>query len=162
MRRHALTAVAALVALAAAAPAASAATGGPQTIIMNWSTPYVTSAPWTGTGAGSFSASGPSINDTGPLSVAFHLGAVPSAAVETLGSDRTLSDASGNTITLHCNEIAFDFTNPAAIPITGNCTVISAAGAFAGLHGQGTLTGTGDTSGPTTAFLSEVLTLSTP
>jgi hypothetical protein len=162
MRRHVITALAASAVLAVAAPVAAAATAGSETITMNWSTPYVTGAPWTTNGTGSFSASsasGPS--DTGTLSVASHLGGVSSPSLLNLHSDRTLSDASGNTITLRCNEIAFNFTNAAAIPVTGNCTVIAATGAFSGLHGEGALTGTGDTTGPNAALLSEVLTLST-
>jgi hypothetical protein len=132
---------------------------------MNWQTPYVNNAPWVGTGSGTFSASGSSINDSGSLSVPFHLGGTPSHSnsAQSVHSDRTLTGTHGK-ITLHCNEIAHKFanTNPAAIPLTGNCTVIGDSGAYAGLVGQGTLTGSADLSGPTTAFLTEVLQLSTP
>lgn len=160
MRSHAFTALAASVVIGVAEPAAAAATAGPETITMDWSTPYVTSAPWTTNGTGSFSAAGPFV-DAGALAVASHLGGVRSPSLLNPHSDRTLTDANGNTITLRCNEIAFSFTNQAAVPLTGNCTVIGATGAFSGLHGQGALTGTGDTLGPTNAVLSEVLTLST-
>lgn len=160
-RNHALTLLAVSVAFGVSAPAAAAGAAPSATITMNWQTPYVNSAPYEGTGSGTFSASGSSINDSGPVSVPFHLGAAPSPSGLSVHSDRTLTGTLG-TITLHCNEIAHDFTNPAAVPLTGNCTVIGGSGAYTGLHGHGTLTGSADTSGPTTAFLTEVLQLSTP
>jgi len=164
-RNHALTLLAVSVAFGVSAPAVAAAASAPETITMNWQTPYVNSAPWVGTGSGAFSASGPTINDAGSLAVAFHLGgaASPTSAAENLHSDRTLTGTLG-TITLRCNEIAHKFanTNPAAIPLTGNCTVIGGSGVYAGLLGHGAVTGTTDLSGPTTAFLSDAVYLKTP
>jgi hypothetical protein len=160
-RNHALTLLAVSVAFGVSAPVAAAGAAPAETITMNWQTPYVTSAPYVGTGTGTFSASGPSINDSGSLTVPFNLGASPSPSVLSIHSDRTLTGTLG-TITLHCNEIAHNFTNPAAVPLTGNCTVTGGSGAYAGLHGHGTMTGSGDTSDPTTAFVTEALQLSTP
>jgi hypothetical protein len=138
---------------------------------MNWQTPYVTGPPWdgsslsgvsaTGVPLSYFSAAGTSVNDSGSLSVAFHLGSSASQAgsILTQSSKRTLTGQLG-TISLHCNEITHNTAaNP--VPITGHCTVISGTGAYTGLHGQGEITGTADLSGPTTAIISETLNLHT-
>ncbi len=164
-RSGGLGVVAALIALAAPVAGATATTSGPpETITMNWSTLYVNSAPWIGTSlAGTWSAAGP-INDSGTIPpFTFHLGGAgsPTSSDESVHGVRTLADGSGNTITLNCNEAAHKFanTNPAAIPLTGSCTVIAGSGAYSGLLAHGALTGTTDLSGPTTAFLSEAVDL---
>jgi hypothetical protein len=162
-----LTAVTGFIAMALPVAAATATTPAPETITMNWSTLYVNSAPWIGTSfAGTWSAAGP-ITDSGTIPpFTFHLGGAgsPTSSDESVHSVRTLADGSGNTITLDCNEAAHKFanTNPAAIPLTGNCTVIGGSGVYDGLLGHGALTGTTDLSGPTTAFLSEAVYLKTP
>lgn len=159
-RKPALTLLAMSAALAASAPAAMAEPTPTDAITMNWTTPYVSSAPWDGVGSGGFSASGASVNDAGPLSVAFHLGAAASqTGARTVSSERTLTGLLG-TVTLRCNEITNHPTaNP--VPITGQCVVISGTGAYAALHGQGEIMGTADLSGPTTAVFSELLELGT-
>jgi len=159
-RSRALTLLALSAAFGVSAPVAAAGATPSETITMNWQTPYVNSAPYAGTGSGTFSALGSSINDSGSLSVPFHLGGAPSP-IANLHSDRTLIGQDG-TIALRCNEIVHNFTNPAASPLTGNCTVIGGSGAYAGLQGHGTMTGSVDTSGPTTAVFTEVLQLSGP
>ena len=160
--KPALTLLALSAALGVSAPAATADTTPTHAITMNWHTPYVSSAPWDGSGSGTFSASGAPVNDAGSLSVAFHLGAAasPTGSTETLSSERTLTGLLG-TVTLKCNETAHNLAAANPVPVTGRCTVISGTGAYTALHGQGEITGTADLSGPTTAVLSELLELRT-
>jgi hypothetical protein len=92
------------------------------------------------------------------MAVSYHLGAVPSPSVGVLHTKRTLIGQLG-TITLRCNQLASDFSNPAAVPNSGHCTVIDATGAYAGIHGEGTITGVGDLAA-SPATLTDTLVLS--
>jgi len=155
------TLLAALVVLGVSAPAAAAAAPPSETVTMTWTAPYVVSAPYATVGSGIFTASGP-INASGSLSVGLHLGAAvnPGTSVLNAHGDRILTDASGYTVTLRCNESPHKFgnANPAAIPLTGNCTVISGTGPYAGLHAQGQIVSPSyfDSTGPE-AFVKEVV-----
>ena len=129
-----------LALLGAFAPAAVAAPATSEAITFNWQIDsFPSHAPYDGTASGSFSASG-TFTDSGSMSVAYHLGAVASPTVGVLHTERTLIGEAG-TITLRCNQLATDFSNPAAVPNSGNCTVIEGTGAYAGLHGEGKITG---------------------
>ena len=152
--------VASIGALAIVVGAGGAAASTSESISSNWQVASVpASAPYVSTGTGTFSASGV-FADAGALSLSLHFAAVPSPTVGVLHSDRTLTGQFG-TITLRCNQIASDFSNPTAVPNTGNCTVIDGTGAYSGLHGHGTITGAGNLA--TLPFvLSDVLQLSIP
>jgi hypothetical protein len=162
-RKPALILLAVSAALGAFAPAAIADTTPTDAITMNWLAPYVSSAPWNGSGeSGTFLASGASINDGGSFSVAFHVGAAVSqtGSTETLSSERTLTGLIG-TVTLKCDEIGHNVGTVNLVSVAGRCTVITGTGAYRGLHGQGEITGTADFSEATAAALSEVLELRT-
>src|SRR5579859_7097847 len=85
------------VAFGVSAPVAPAATAPSETITMTWQTLYVNGAPWVGTGSGTFSASGSSINDSGLLLVPFRLGGSgsPTNSAQSVHSDRTLTGTLG-------------------------------------------------------------------
>lgn len=149
-----------VTALAISAQAGAAAASTKETITSSWQVESIpATAPYVATGTGTFSASGV-FTDVGVMSLALHFSAVPSPAVGVLHSDRTLTGEFG-TITLRCNQIASDFSNPAVVPNTGNCTVIDGTGSYSALHGHGTLTGVGNLAG-LPFVLSDVLQLSIP
>jgi hypothetical protein len=152
------TLICTILALGVLAPAAAAAPPTSETISFAWQIDsFPSHAPYEGTATGSFSASG-SFTDSGTMAVSYHLGAVPSPSVGVLHTKRTLIGQLG-TITLRCNQLASDFSNPAAVPNSGHCTVIDATGAYAGIHGEGTITGVGDLAA-SPATLTDTLVLS--
>ena len=113
-----------------------------------------------GTFSGRFSAAG-TVSDNGTLSAQTLLGAVRSPVAATQQTVRTLSGANG-TLTLRCNERfsppGQDTTNPNGVHLAGSCVVLDATGAYAGLRGSGSLTGT-TTFGDTAITIQDTLVL---
>ena len=145
MKRH-ISWLAILGALAFVAPA-NADAASSETITTTLTFPYdqlPTTPPLVGTFSGTFSASG-TVSDTGTVTAQALLGAVPSQGMATQQTVRTLSGANG-TLTLRCNERfsppGQDTTNPNGVHLAGSCVVLDATGAYAGLRGSGSLTGT--------------------
>lgn len=106
-------------------------------------------------GGGTFSAAG-AIADAGAVGVIAHYSAVPSPSVGILHTDLTLSGA-GGTLVLRCEQHASDFTNPAAVPDTGTCAILSGSGVYSGLRGSATVVGSADLTGAEPA-VSETIT----
>jgi hypothetical protein len=162
-RGRALTAVmlaVAAAALGALAPVASAQPPGSATITTTFaltSAPGTGGNPVTGEAAGTFSSSG-AISDNGTVELQLTFGALPAPSTGVLQSLRTLTGQHG-TITLRCTQIGRDFSDPADVPNQGSCAVIGGTGAYADVHGHGTLTGTADLTG--TPTITDVLDLST-
>lgn len=142
MKRH-IPWLAILGALVFVAPA-GARPSGSETITTTLVFPYTqlpNTAPYVGTFGGTFSASSP-FSDTGTVSAQTLLGAVPSRGMATQQTVRTLSGSNG-TLTLRCNERFSPPNQPtASVALAGSCVVLNATGAYAGLHGSGSLTGT--------------------
>jgi hypothetical protein len=150
----------AAVALGVLAPVASAQPPGSATITTTFvltSAPGTGGNPVTGEAAGTFSSSG-AINDNGTVELQLTFGALPAPSTGVLQSLRTLTGQHG-TITLRCTQIGRDFSDPADVPNQGSCAVVGGTGAYADLHGHGTLTGTADLTG--TPTITDVLDLST-
>ena len=126
------------------AGAANARPSGSETITTTLLFPsFPGTAPFVGTYSGTFSASG-TVSDTGTVSAQARFGAVPSPATGVLQTVRTLSGGNG-TLTLRCNQRIFP-PNQATTVVSnaGSCAVLEATGAYAGLRGSGSLTGTTD------------------
>ena len=110
-----------------------------ETITSTWAAgPAPTAPPYRGTGSGTFTAAG-AVNDSGHISIQGQDAAVPSPILGILHADETLSSADG-TLDLRCTETATDFSDLTALPESGVCAIIAGTGAYAGLHGQGTVT----------------------
>jgi hypothetical protein len=139
-----------------AAPDAHASGLSTETIAMTWirsgtgQTP-----PFTGTGAGTFTAAGP-VTDAGTLTLTGQDVGVASPVAAAAWTDRTLASPNG-TLHLRCFERATDFSNLAAIPFTGSCTITGATGAYASLHGHGNFTQAIEDADTSTAFETLVL-----
>jgi hypothetical protein len=130
--------VAGVVALAAglATATADAQASSPETFTTTISIPEFASAPpYVMTYAGTFSASG-TVADSGSVSTKFHFDAVAAPSVGVAETTQTLSGAEG-TVVLRCSQISK--TDPLAS--TGSCAILSATGAYAGMHGAAKLTG---------------------
>jgi hypothetical protein len=110
------------------------------TLTVSFELPLAMAQPYVSSADGTFSASG-ALNDAGAAHVLAHFAAVPSPTVGILQSRVTLEGQAG-TIDLRCNQRADDFSDPTAVPDTGNCTVVKAGGGYAGLHGTGKVEGT--------------------
>ena len=141
MRLHRSVSILAASVSAAAiiAPAASAAGPSTQTIAMNWIRSGTgPTPPFIGTGTGTYSAAGP-VADFGTLTLVGQDVAVSSPVRGAARTDRILASSNG-TLHLRCFEQTTDFSNLAAIPFTGSCSIVSATGAYTGLHGHGDFT----------------------
>jgi hypothetical protein len=123
---------------------ANARPSGSETIKTSLFFPSFPSAPpFVGTYSGTFSASG-TVSDTGTVSAQVLFGAVPSPAIGVLQTVRTLSGGRG-TLTLRCNQRTFPPNQSTTVVANaGSCVVLNATGAYAGLRGSGSLTGTTD------------------
>ena len=132
---------AAVAAAAMLAPATARATPSSETIHMTWLRSGTTSsAPFRGTGAGTFAASG-AVNDSGTVSVTGQDTSVPSPVVAVAWLDEVLTSADG-TLDLRCPAISKGpFTDPSHLPITGSCTITAGTGVYSRLHGHGDFTG---------------------
>lgn len=126
------------------AGAASARPLGSETISSTLFFPsFPNAAPFVGIYSGTFSASG-TVADTGTVSAQARFGAVPSPAVGVLQTVRTLTGGDG-TLTLRCNQRIFPPNqSTTVVSNTGSCVILGATGAYAGLRGSGSLTGTTD------------------
>jgi hypothetical protein len=140
------------------AAAASARPAGTETITTTLLFPtFPSSAPFVGTYSGTFSASG-TTSDTGTVTAQTLFGAVPSPVIGVLQTIRTLSGSNG-TLTLRCNQRTFPPNqSTTVVSNTGSCAVLDATGAYAGLRGSGSLTGTTDF-GATPLTVHDVLVL---
>lgn len=156
MKRH-IAWVAILGSLALAAPA-GARPSGSETITTTLLFPsFPTTPPLRETYTGTFSASG-TVSDTGTVTDQAQFGAVPSRGMGVLQQVRTLSGSSG-TLTLRCNERFSPPNQPlTVVSDAGSCVVHGATGAYAGLRGSGSLTGTTDF-GATPVTIEDTLTL---
>jgi hypothetical protein len=153
------TSVLAALALATiAAPHAARAALSTETITMNWTrsgTPPT--PPYTGTGDGTFSAVGGPVTTSGSLAIHGQDVAVASPVLAAARTDRFLTSSPQDTLELRCFEQATDFSNPAAIPFTGSCTIVAGTGIYSSLHGHGNFaTAVVD---PSTGQVSETLVL---
>lgn len=98
------------------------------------------SAPFRGTGAGTFTASGP-VDASGTVSVTGQDTSVASPVVAVAWLDEVLKSPDGR-LELRCPSITKGpFTDPSHIPVSGSCTITSGTGTYAGLHGHGDFTG---------------------
>ena len=157
-----LVAVAGVLALVPGAARAARASGS-ETITTTLVFPYTqlpnNSGP-AGTFSGTFSASG-TVSDSGTVSAQTLLGGVLSPVAATQQTVRTLTGSNG-TLTLRCNERfsppGQDTTNPNGVDLAGSCVVLDATGAYAGLRGSGSLTGT-TVFGDTAITIQDTLTL---
>ena len=135
----ALTLALGIPATADAQPPTSEAIG------FSWSptSPPATSAPFRGVGVGSFTAT-ETITDTGTLAIAAQDAAngSPNRLVQQIVF--TLNSESGGTLSLRCVQTFTDFSDPTAVPGSGNCSIIGATGVWAGIHGQGTISTVGN------------------
>lgn len=123
--------------------AANAQPAGSETIAATVLFPsFPSAAPYVGTYSGTFSASG-SIADTGTVTDQVRFGAVASPVTGVLQQIRTLSGSKG-TLTLRCNQRLAPQQSTTVMTNTGSCVVLAATGAYAGLRGSGSLTGTTD------------------
>ena len=133
------TAATTIAALLPAAPAAHASGLSTETIAMTWIRSGTgPTPPFTGTGAGTFTTAG-RVTDAGTLTLTGQDVGVSSPVAAAAWTDRTLASPNG-TLRLRCFERATDFSNLAAIPFTGSCTITGATGAYTGLHGHGNFT----------------------
>jgi hypothetical protein len=152
-----LVGVAGVLALVPGAARAS----GSETISTTLTFPYTQlpnkSGP-AGTFSGTFSASG-TVSDSGTVTAQTLLGAVPSPVAATQQTVRTLTGGDG-TLTLRCNERFSPPGQPTTAPVSlaGSCVVLDATGAYAGLRGSGSLTGTAEF-GATAITIQDTLTL---
>jgi hypothetical protein len=140
--RHIRLAAAAIAAVTAAVlPAAAQAAPTTESIHMTWLRSGTTSsAPFRGTGAGAFTASG-ALDDSGTVSVTGQDTSVPSPVVAVAWLDEVLTSP-GGMLELRCPAITKGpFTDPSHIPVRGSCTIISGTGIYAGQHGHGDFTG---------------------
>jgi hypothetical protein len=120
--------------------AAQPATGA--SITVGYTIPLPSGPPNVVSGSGTFSSTG-AITDAGDVDVTARYTAVPSPSVGVLQSLLVLRGASG-TIELRCEQQANDFTDPAAVPDTGTCAIVSGSGVYAGAHGSGKVIGSAD------------------
>ena len=140
------------------AGAATARPSGSETITTTLFFPsFPSSAPFVGTYSGTFSASG-AVTDTGTVTAQALFGAFPSPVAAVLQTVRTLSGSDG-TLTLRCNQRTFPPNQSTTVVANaGSCVVLNATGAYAGLRGSGSLTGTTDL-GATPPTVQDVLVL---
>jgi len=126
---------------AVALPTTAQAAPTTETIHMTWlRTGTGSSAPFRGAGAGTFTASGV-VNDAGTVLVTGQDTSVASPVVAVAWLNEVLTSADG-TLELRCRSITKGpFTDPSHIPVGGSCTIKSATGVYAGLHGHGEFTG---------------------
>jgi hypothetical protein len=125
-----------VAALLPAVPAAHASGLSTETIAMTWLRSGTgPTPPFTGTGAGTFTATGP-VTDAGTLTLNGQDVGVSSPVSAAAWTDRTLASPNG-TLHLRCFERSTDFSNLAAIPFTGSCTITGGTGTYAGIHGHG-------------------------
>jgi hypothetical protein len=137
---------------------ANARPSGSETITTTLLFPsFPSTAPFVGIYSGTFSASG-TVSDTGTVIAQARFGALPSPVIGVLQTVRTLSGGNG-TLTLRCNQRTFPPNQPTTVVSnTGSCAVLEATGAYAGLRGSGSLTGTTDF-GATPVTVQDVLVL---
>ena len=129
--------------LFAFAGAANAQPSGSETITTTLFFPsFPSKAPFVGTYSGTFSASG-TVSDAGTVTAQARFGAVPSPATGVLQTVRTLRGGNG-TLTLRCTQRTPPNQATTVVSNTGSCVVLEATGAYAGLRGSGSLTGTTD------------------
>ncbi len=146
MSKHIMTKVAAVLAISSlgvlslAGSASAAPPGTSETINEGWSSSFFPPAPpFFATYTGTFTASG-AFGDSGTVTVNEVFAAVPAPSVSVTQQVQTLAGTQG-TLTLQCTLFANDFSNPADIPSTGTCAVLSGTGPYASLSGSGKMTG---------------------
>ncbi len=147
MSKHIMTKVAAVLAISSlavlslAASASAAPSETSETINTALSvTCFLSAPPFFCTDYGTFTASG-AFDDSGTFTVQKLYGAVPAPSTSDVQMLQTLTDTQGYTLTLRCTVFANDFSNPADIPNTGTCAVLSGTGPYASLRGSGKITG---------------------
>lgn len=111
-----------------------------ETITDTWTAgPPPTAPPYRGFGSGTFNATG-AVNDAGTINIQGQDAAVPSPVVGILLLDAALTSQDG-TLELRCvPNAATNFTDPSAVPSTGQCAITGRTGVYAHLHGHGTVT----------------------
>lgn len=145
------------VATAAAKPAASESI----TSVIPM-TAFPSGPPNKATYTGSYTSMG-AFGDAGTVSVQALFASGPSPRVAVLQTLRTLTSDEGNgTLMLRCTEhaTAADLSLYPNVPGSGRCAILNATGAYAALHGSGTIAGTlaWDPSG-TSATLTDAVAL---
>lgn len=133
----------AIVLVVGFAGAANAQPSGSETITTTLALPsFPSTAPYVQTYSGTFTAAG-AVADSGTVTDQAHFAAVPSPVTAVLEQVRTLAGSKG-TLTLRCTQSVPPGQPGPVLTNIGNCVVLDATGAYAGLRGSGHLTGTTD------------------
>jgi hypothetical protein len=143
LRRLRLLTAGAALALAVA-PAAAQAVPSTETITTTWLRSGASDTPpHRGTGSGTFTASGV-VNDAGTVSITGMDTSFPSPVAGAAQLDMVFTSPDG-VLELRCPVAPMGtFIPPADVLVHGSCTIISASGVYAGLHGHGDFTGVVD------------------